>query len=153
MTKEEFFKEAATERLIDGDYFQMTRLISAVKDGADLNVNNAEGTSILNWVLEHLDSFSQSAGLPEIEIIQYLINHGADVNFIDAYNHSPLMVSIRFCRLNIIELLLVSGAKINTPKLKAFFTVDVKLNQLQRKVKLVKIEISKNENFGKKGKK
>jgi len=69
-----------------------------------------------------IDNYDQNNNSPlifaileeDMEIIQYLIDHGADVNHTDEEKQTPLEIAIRWGSLSDVKILIENGANVNT---------------------------------------
>ena len=43
-------------------------------------------------------------------MLKYLVEHGADVNAVDGYGHTPLFLAVRYMDTEICKYLVVHGA-------------------------------------------
>lgn len=75
-----------------------------IKNGGDISITNSYDQNILIYSIDN--------GC-DINISKYLINLGFDLNYLDKYNKSALVYAINNNNIEIIELLVKSGSKIN----------------------------------------
>lgn len=74
-----------------------------IENGEPVNVNDANGYSLLNWAIIHAP----------IDFIQFLISRGADLNFEDECGFRPINATYVYTpRLDVLELLVANGADI-----------------------------------------
>ena len=79
-----------------------------ISTGIDLNTINEDGKSPLHRAIEA--DWNTESDTENLEIVELLINKGADVNAKDEYDDTPLHLSIN---RNIYELLIAKGADVN----------------------------------------
>lgn len=88
-------------------FFDMRRLLDC---GADPNVGDAQNGTALYQMCKRLNSTSP----PDyVQIVQLLIDHGADVNITGGEDGTPLQVCAHNGCLSVAELLLEHGADVN----------------------------------------
>jgi ankyrin repeat protein len=73
-----------------------------IEHSANVNTAGKNGTALIIACYRHLNN-----------IAKFLLNNGADVNFIDSDNLSPLLIAIYFNNTELCQLLINAGADIN----------------------------------------
>ena len=84
-----------------GDFFQIERLVQA----GDVNAKNFTGDTILHFAVE------LKSGV--LEMVEFLIEHGADVNCKNNWNDSVLHYAAWYGSLEIVKYLVKNGADVN----------------------------------------
>jgi ankyrin repeat protein len=127
--------QAATllESIRGGDHFTASAL---VKDGADVNVAESNGTTPLHWAVHHgnvdlvkqllkagadvnvannygATPISEAAVLGDYALMKVLLDAGADPDSTNPDGQTPLMVVARSNNLDTAQLLLKHGADVN----------------------------------------
>ncbi|MBO6796605.1 ankyrin repeat domain-containing protein [Maricaulis sp.] len=101
---------AVQEAIFDGD---IEKLRAAVKAGGDLDYVSKG----VNW--NHLTGMLvSSAKHLTVEMIQFLIDAGNDVNLVDQFGNTSVMYAVRAKRADILEVLLKAGGLVN------YFNID-----------------------------
>jgi ankyrin repeat protein len=85
------------------DYDRIENLKTLIKLGVNLKKHNQGAIALIRAV----------ANNKNLEIIQSLINAGADVNYIDHNDSTPLIYAALQSRVQIVELLLSKGVDVN----------------------------------------
>jgi len=102
--------EKVNTAIYEGD---VERLDELRRDGVDLLYTYPN----VNW--NYLSGMlSANAKRLTVEMIQYLIDAGNDVNLVDGYNNTSLMYAVRAKRADILEVLLKAGGKVE------YFNID-----------------------------
>ena len=83
-----------------------TLLETLIASCANVNTKVAKGIYPLYWP-------SIRGRLIDFEIVQILIDHGADVNAFNDYQSTPILAASQFGHLNIVEKLIDHGANVN----------------------------------------
>lgn len=81
-----------------------------LKYGADVNISDNEGVTILHDLSEYDVIFYE---LDKVEMAKLILSKGADINAKTKANKTPLFLSIRNKFVNLAELLISYGADIN----------------------------------------
>ncbi len=86
------------------------------KYNASVLVSNKDGTTPLHKGISFLQSLLISIAIEQnqIQFIQFLFSHGADVNVGDATGNTPLHIAAQRGLLPSCEVLIARGAKLNT---------------------------------------
>lgn len=93
----------------------MDLLMLLIDNGADINDFDDEGISI----------FDTSITYNSMEMVEYIISQGIDVNFTNRRSgFSPLMAAASYGRSEMVKLLLEHGANQNAIDTKGFSAVD-----------------------------
>ena len=87
-----------------GGHFDVIQ--SLVRNNAEINTCSTAGYSALHWAVTETGS---------LEILKYLIKHGADVNLITQIG-SPLHIAASFGNLKMMQILHNHGADVNSVK-------------------------------------
>jgi ankyrin repeat protein len=85
----------------EGDLKKVREIIE--KDPSQINIQDSSG-----WNPLHLAS-----GKGHIEIVEFLLNHGADTELENIHGQRPLWLAAKFGRYETIKTLLEHGAKVN----------------------------------------
>jgi uncharacterized protein len=134
------------EFLKNNDYISVKKYI---KDGGDVNEANESGESVLAYALrnrcdvdllmllvengadlydfddEGVSIFDMSITYNNIEMVEYIIEQGIDVNFTQRRSRfTPLMAAASYGRADIAKLLIEQGADQNVVDEKGFSAID-----------------------------
>ncbi|MFA6191966.1 MAG: ankyrin repeat domain-containing protein [Sulfurimonas sp.] len=134
------------EILKNSDYLNVKKYI---KEGADLNEANEAGESVLAFAIrskcemdllmllidngadifdfdnEGVSIFDMAITYDNIELVKYLIKHGADVNKTNRRSRfTPLMAASCYGRVEIVKILLEEGANKDAVDIKGFSATD-----------------------------
>jgi ankyrin repeat protein len=90
-------------RAIKINKFDYVKLL--IKYGANVNIGNSKPPLI--------EACNHSSNQNNIEIIKFLIESGADINYVDIDSNTPLTISTNLLKYDIVRLLILSGADIN----------------------------------------
>jgi ankyrin repeat protein len=85
----------------EGDFKKVREIIE--KDPSQINIQDGSG-----WTPLHLAS-----GKGHIEIVEFLLNHGADTELENIHGQRPLCLAAKFGRYETIKTLLEHGAAVN----------------------------------------
>ena len=77
--------------------------LSLLQHGADANVLDSEGASVLHYASQNGDE----------EFVWLLLNHNADVNLRNAEGQTPLVLSSTYGHFEVCDLLVQAGANVN----------------------------------------
>lgn len=91
--------------------------------GADVNLQSKGGWTALKWMVTECPSEKDKKifkGIPKwlhdssyLEIAQFLIEHGADVNTGDSSGNTALILAVAWCTAEMVQFLIDSGAELN----------------------------------------
>ncbi|WP_412545561.1 ankyrin repeat domain-containing protein [Maricaulis sp. MIT060901] len=102
--------DSVNSAIYDGD---IARLEKLQRGGADLGyIYPGDNWNYLSGML------SASAKHLSVEMIQFLIDAGNDVNLVDQYGNTSVMYAVRAKRADILEVLLKAGGLVN------YFNID-----------------------------
>jgi hypothetical protein len=106
---EEYFDNQSSSKETALSYAVRLQLVGDVGEliDAGANVNNEDDTG--NTALSYACDYSSSH---QVEIVNLLIDAGADVNHRNMYYWTPLDLAINGCKVKIVELLLQKGATV-----------------------------------------
>jgi ankyrin repeat protein len=96
------FASPLLDAIHDGNLGEAVQL---VRDGADVNVAEANGTTALHWAIYNSHP----------PLIETLIAAGADVNAINDYGSTPMSEAATLGDYDIVKALLDAGADVNSP--------------------------------------
>lgn len=105
--------------------FEICKLF--VEAGVDVNVTNENGLTPL------------SAAYSSPKIIEFLIGHGADVNYVNPWKNTALTTAAKVGALETMNLLIEAGGDVNDPRIDPIVFEAVKWGKLE----MVKLLISK----------
>ena len=139
-----------------------------IKDGADVNDANETGESVLAASLRHkcdtdlvmfliesgadiydfdeegVSIFDMAITYDNIEIVQYLINEGIDVNVTNRRSRfTPLMAAACYGRIDVAKLLIENGADKNAVDSKGISVIDF-ARKMNKKSILALLNYDKN---------
>jgi len=95
------FEKPIHNAAYEGDLKKVREIIE--KDPSQINIQDGSG-----WTPLHLAS-----GKGHIEIVEYLLNHGADTELENSHGERPLWLAAKFGRYETIKTLLEHGATVN----------------------------------------
>jgi len=90
------------DSILDGDMHQALEL---VKDGADVNATESNGTTALHWAVYNND----------LPLVKALIAEGADVNAVNRYGSTPMSEAATVGDYDVVKALLDAGADVDSP--------------------------------------
>jgi uncharacterized protein len=96
---------------IAAHYGQYEVVKTLVKNGAQIN---ALSHSKLSFIPKNTALHAAIAGAKSIEVIDFLLTHGANPNISDSEGHTPLHIAAFEGNASIAELLMKNGAEIKT---------------------------------------
>ncbi len=79
--------------------------LKMIRDGADVNAAQGDGTTPLHWAVYRIDA----------ELTKALLAHGAKAGAVNAYGSSPLAEAVKAAKPDLVELLLDAGADPDSP--------------------------------------
>ncbi len=79
--------------------------IEAIRDGAEVNAAQGDGTTPLHWAVYRLDP----------ELVQALLANGAQPDVTNRYGSSPLGEAVKTANIELVEMLLDAGADVEAP--------------------------------------
>jgi ankyrin repeat protein len=116
---------AAAHVLATGErYWNISALESLCKAGADLEMTDGDGNTVLRCALNGLKSGSEGApGFWRDETLEVLLKHGANINALSPDNgQTPLIAALESTRgRKLVQKLLKCGADINLGSIPALF--------------------------------
>ncbi len=77
----------------------------AIRDGADVNQAQGDGTTPLHWAVYRLDA----------ELVEALLGNGARPDVTNRYGSSPLAEAVKTANVELVEMLLDAGADVEAP--------------------------------------
>jgi hypothetical protein len=118
-----------------------------IRSGAKINQvdNDIEGSTPLNFVLNHVINYHM-----DINIIKFLIKHGADVNLADRRGNTPLhlvMLQNPFKVMVYVMILIKSGADVNMTNIYGSTPLHLALRMSFPNIKIVKLLIKNGANL------
>ncbi len=94
--------DALAELIRSGD---RDTAIAAIRDGAEVNAAQGDGTTPLHWAVYRLDP----------ELVQALLANGARPDVTNRYGSSPLGEAVKTANIELVEMLLDAGADVDAP--------------------------------------
>ena len=92
-----------------GDYAEVKRFL---QEGVDVNAKEDGKTPLMSAVYHATPTFWWSEPIiPRLDIVQYLVDKGADVNAKDKDGRTPMMTAKKKRHKNVVEFLKQHGAK------------------------------------------
>lgn len=90
-------------------------IVRLVKDGANVNVQDHDGNSLLHLVLRKLktETGNQKAYNGTLSIFKFLIKNNADLNQVNQLGQTPLHVAVQCIDLNAVQYLIKKHADVN----------------------------------------
>ena len=79
--------------------------IAAIRDGAEVNAAQGDGTTPLHWAVYRLDP----------ELVQVLLANGARPDVTNRYGSSPLGEAVKTANVELVAMLLDAGADVDAP--------------------------------------
>jgi ankyrin repeat protein len=159
-----------TEYLKNNDYISVKKHI---KNGADVNEANESGESVLAYavrsrcdmellmlLVEHgadlydfdnegVSIFDMSITYNNINMVEYMIEQGVDVNFTQRRSKfTPLMAAASYGRTDIAKLLIDHGADKNVVDVKGFSAIDF-ARKMNKKSILIVLKYDENSPINK----
>lgn len=124
-TKENINIEEMTNNIISeinkGIYLNFSNVKDFLLKGADINIKNKEGYSLLSTVIEYKKG---------LESVEYLVKNGADVNIVDTKGKTPIFYAVLIDdNLKIIECLIKNGANLKHKTLRDKSVLDFALDE------------------------
>jgi ankyrin repeat protein len=114
------------EAVFEG-HFEMGELL--LREGADINSGASGRGTVLHYVCEYLTD-----PVPNSELAQWLIDHGAQVNVIDRKGDTPLHKSAWKGHVEAARVFIAAGADVNAINEKGCTPLDHALNQKQLEI-------------------
>ncbi len=107
-----------TGSILAGD---VKRLNKVIQDGHDVNVKLTHGWTLLTLALDRSvpryragnKNYREEFDAKTVEILEVLLENGADVDAIDDNGVVPLHCAIRRCFLDAVEVLIANGVDVN----------------------------------------
>lgn len=79
--------------------------LAMIRDGADVRVRDADGTTALHWAAHHGD----------VDLVQALIDAGADVHAQNYFGATPMSAAAEIGHAEVLKRLLKAGADVESP--------------------------------------
>ncbi len=116
------------DAVIEGD-LQATK--DALKKGAVIDMLDTRtkktGRSAVNWAAWH----------GYVEILEFLLENGADINYQNISGYTPIHHAIENCRLKALKFLLSYGANVSIPSYKGKLPVETARENCKKAIKII----------------
>lgn len=93
-----------------GDFHRGEQLVTA---GAELNIADSSGETLLEAIIRRLHPGYPRAGIEQVEMVSLLLNLGADPNFLG--QSGPLTLPMLAVDVPMLSVMLAAGADPNLP--------------------------------------
>ena len=104
--KADYFIKPTLISVIDQCYLECVDML--LKEGSDVNKRGSQGRSALHCLIEQAEF-----NYIDNTLVESLIKHGADVNLVDDFGSTALMIAVKFEQLECMKTLVVAGADVN----------------------------------------